>query len=164
MRIGVVSDTHGHVEFAQPAVELLRTEQVEQVLHCGDIGSREIVQLFTDWPTHFVFGNTDYSTDSLSAAMGERGHTCHDLYGELELAGRRIALLHGHDSWRLSESITSGTFDLVCSGHTHQRKLQQVGRTTVLNPGALYRASEHTIAIVDLNDMTVEHRIVGTGR
>lgn len=160
MRIGVVSDTHGHLEFALPAVELLRREGVEQVLHCGDIGSPEIVRLFADWPTHFVFGNTDHEQAPLIAAMTELGHTCHGLFGDFELARRRIALLHGHERWRLSESISSGDYDLVCSGHTHKRNLQQSGRTTVLNPGALYRASEHTFAIVDLATMTVVHKTV----
>ncbi len=160
MRIGVVSDTHGHLEFARPAVELLRRENVEQVLHCGDIGSPEIVRLFADWPTHFVFGNTDYGYGTLIDAMNELGHTCHDLFGDFELAGRHIALLHGHESWRLSDAIQSGNYDLVCSGHTHQKHLQQSGSTTVLNPGALYRASEHTIAIVDLATMTVTHQAI----
>ena len=160
MKIGVVSDTHGHVEFALPAVELLRQEGVEQVLHCGDIGSTEIVQLFADWPTHFVFGNTDYGYEPLITAMTSLGHTCHEMFGDFKLASRRIALLHGHEGWRLSESISSGDYDLVCSGHTHQRTLQQSGRTTVLNPGALYRASEHTIAIVDLATMSVVHQTV----
>ncbi len=160
MRIGVVSDTHGHVEFALPAIELLRHEGVEQVLHCGDIGSPEIVRLFADWPTHFVFGNTDYGYESLIGAMNDAGHTCHDLFGDFELAGRRIALLHGHEGWRLNDAISSSDYDLVCSGHTHQRKLQQSGRTTILNPGALYRASEHTFAIVDLATMMVAHRTV----
>jgi len=160
MRIGVVSDTHGHVEFALPAVERLRQENVEQVLHCGDIGSPQIVQLFAEWPTHFVFGNTDYGYEPLITAMSGLGHTCHELFGDFELAGRRIALLHGHERWRLSEAISSGDYDLVCSGHTHQKNLQRAGGTTVLNPGALYRASEHTIAIVDLATMTVEHLTV----
>ena len=163
MRIGVVSDTHGHLEFARPAVDILRREGVEQVLHCGDIGSPEIVRLFADWPTHFVFGNTDYGYGPLQQAMSELGHTCHDLFGDLSLADRRIAVLHGHENWRLSEAISSGDYDLVCSGHTHERNLQQAGRTTVLNPGALYRASEHTIAIVDLATMDVVHRIVDAG-
>ncbi|MBI1313252.1 YfcE family phosphodiesterase [bacterium] len=163
MRIGVVSDTHGHVEFALPAVELLRQEDVEQVLHCGDIGSTGIVRLFADWPTHFVFGNTDDRRESLIDAMSELGHTCHHLFGDFELAGRRIALLHGHETWRLSELISCGNYDLVCSGHTHERKLQRCNGTTILNPGALHRARQHTIAIVDLATMDVDHQTVDAG-
>ena len=57
MIIGIVSDTHGHVEFARPAMRMLESCQVELVIHCGDIGSPEIVELFAPWPAHFVFGN-----------------------------------------------------------------------------------------------------------
>ena len=60
MRIGIVSDTHGHVEFTLPAVRLLESLEVERVLHCGDIGSTGVVEAFAGWPTDFVFGNCDY--------------------------------------------------------------------------------------------------------
>jgi hypothetical protein len=59
MLLGVVSDTHGHVQNAQAAVRMLENLEVEVVLHCGDIGSQAIVPLFKKWPTHFVFGNVD---------------------------------------------------------------------------------------------------------
>jgi uncharacterized protein len=59
MRIGVVSDSHGHVEFVRPAVRMLESLEVECVLHCGDIGTPAVVGLFAPWPTHFVFGNCD---------------------------------------------------------------------------------------------------------
>ncbi|MGH8164977.1 MAG: metallophosphoesterase family protein, partial [Rhodanobacteraceae bacterium] len=39
MRIGVVSDTHGHALNALDAVRLLESLDVELVIHCGDIGS-----------------------------------------------------------------------------------------------------------------------------
>jgi predicted phosphodiesterase len=38
----------------------------------------------------------------------------------------------------------------VCHGHTHRRREERVGKTLVLNPGAIYRANPHTFAIVDL--------------
>ena len=42
MRIAVVSDTHGHVDRAQQAARMLESLEVEQVLHCGDIGTMEV--------------------------------------------------------------------------------------------------------------------------
>ncbi len=73
MRIGVVSDTHGHVEFALAAVRMLQSLDVAEVLHCGDIGSPEIVMLFRSWPTHFVFGNVDYDVGTLRKAIRTAG-------------------------------------------------------------------------------------------
>jgi len=157
MKIGVISDTHGQTDFLLPAVEILVAQQVEEVLHCGDIGSPQIVRLLAPWPTHYVLGNCDYDRDTpkWEAAMQGLGHMLHGRFADLTLAGRRIALLHGDDAQRLLESIEGGQFDLVCSGHTHVAACQRRGKTVVLNPGALYRANPHSIAVVNLADMSV---------
>lgn len=54
MRIGVISDTHGHVENTQAAVRMLQSLKIEAVLHAGDIGSPQIPKVLTQWPAHFV--------------------------------------------------------------------------------------------------------------
>lgn len=150
MYLGIVSDTHGHVPYALEAVRMLESLGVEAVLHCGDIGSPEIVRLFSAWPTHFVFGNVDEDESSLRRAIREAGQTCHGRFGTLELAGRRIAFLHGDDAALLRQTIDGGEWELVCHGHTHVARQTRAGKTLVLNPGALYRATPHSIAGVDL--------------
>jgi putative phosphoesterase len=161
MLLGVVSDTHGHVAYAREAVRMLESLAVETVLHCGDIGSPEIVPLFRAWPTHFVFGNVDYDVRPLRAAIEAAGQTCHERFGDFELAGVRIALLHSDDAAAFREATHSGRYGLVCYGHTHVAKQERRGGTLVLNPGALYRAPRHTIAIVDLPAVTAEIVTVG---
>jgi putative phosphoesterase len=155
MRIGVVSDTHGQTRSAREAVRLLEALDVELVLHCGDIGAPEIVRLFDCWTTHFVLGNVDGDAGALERAAAEAGHVLHGAFGELELAGRRIALLHGDDERRLRQVIASDEYDLVCHGHTHVPRQERVGRTLVLNPGALHRATPHTLAVVELPGLEV---------
>ncbi|MEM9352990.1 MAG: YfcE family phosphodiesterase [Planctomycetota bacterium] len=150
MRIGVVSDTHGHLELTSPAVTMLKALEVERVLHCGDIGTAEVVEQFAPWPTDFVFGNCDYDHAGLRASIEAAGQTCHGEFGGLEIAGRRVALLHSHDAARFRETISSGAWDLVCYGHTHEALIEHAGETVVLNPGAVYRANPHSIAVVDL--------------
>jgi uncharacterized protein len=157
MIIGIVSDTHGHVEFTRPAVRMLASFDVELVIHCGDIGSAEIVRLFQPWPAHFVFGNVDSPVEALRDAILAAGQTCHERFGTLELARRKIAFLHGDDVPRLRETIESGHYDLVCSGHTHQAEQRSRGNTLVVNPGALFRAQPHSIAIARLPQMEVTH-------
>lgn len=156
LRIAVVSDTHGHLEFTRQAVELIRQRDVAAVLHCGDVGSPAIVPLFADWPTHFVFGNVDYDAGALDRAIRQARQTTHGEFGEIELAGVKIALLHSHDRSRFDAAISAGGYDLVCYGHTHQAEQHVAGRTLVLNPGALYRANPRSFAIVELPDLLVE--------
>jgi uncharacterized protein len=150
MRLGVVSDSHGHVELVRPALRMLESLEVDVVLHCGDIGSAAVVNLFTAWPTHFVFGNCDGDRQGLAAAIEAIGQTCHGEFGELEIEGKRIALLHSDDQRRFKQTLSSGDWDLVCYGHTHVAAIELHGRTLALNPGALYRANPHSLAIVDL--------------
>lgn len=157
MRIAVVSDTHGSVEHTRPAIRMLESLEVEAVLHCGDIGSTDIVAMFAAWPTHFVFGNCDYDHADLKAAIEAAGQTCHALFGALELAGVPIALLHSHERSRFRETIESGAYRLVCYGHTHVADTTTHGETLVLNPGALYRADPHSIAVVELPAVEATH-------
>jgi len=150
MRIGVISDTHGHIPQTRKAVRMLESLEVEAVQHCGDIGTQEIVGMLAAWPTHYVFGNCDADRQTLRAAIDAAGQTCHEEFGELELAGVQIALLHSHNRQQFLQAIDSGDYDLVCYGHTHVAANDQQGSTTVLNPGAIYRASPHSIAVVEL--------------
>ena len=148
MRIGVVSDSHGHVANTLAAINLLSGLDVARVLHCGDIGTESIPPLFKAWPTDFVFGNCDYAHEELAAAIRAAGLTCHGVFGDLEMPGRRIALIHSDDHRQFREVTTGGAYDLVCYGHTHEAKIEHFGPTLVLNPGALYRANPHSLAIV----------------
>ncbi len=140
-------------DLRRAAVRLLESLDVQLVLHCGDIGTAEIVELFAPWPTHFVFGNTDHDRQQLRAAIEAAGQTCHDRFGSLEVAGCRIALLHGDDTRALVDARNSGRYDLVCYGHTHQAEQHRQGSTLVLNPGALYRANPHSFAVVTMPEV-----------
>jgi putative phosphoesterase len=153
MRIGVISDTHGHVTNTLAAVRMLESLEVAAVLHCGDIGSQEIPRLIASWPAHFVFGNCDHDTGGLRAAIEQAGLHCYGAFGQLELAGRRIALLHSDDAKLFRRVCTCGEYDLVCYGHTHHAKQHREGKTLILNPGALYRATPHSLALVELESM-----------
>lgn len=155
MRLGIISDTHGQTANARRAVHLLESLEAETIIHCGDIGSPWIPSLFSPWPTHYVFGNVDEDRGELRAAIADAGHVCHDRFGTLDLDGVKIAFLHGDDGARLRATIDSGDWDLVCFGHTHRAEQRRVRRTLALNPGALYRASPHTLAIVDLPQIEV---------
>lgn len=161
MILGIVSDTHGHVEYTRQAIRMLESLEVDQVIHCGDVGAAEIVGMFSRWPTHFVLGNVDTRPQPIRAAIEAAGQTFHGRFGELEIEERRVAFLHGDDSRLLSETIAGGRYDLVCFGHTHVAEQRRVGKTLALNPGALYRAEPHTIAIVDLAKLEATHVALG---
>jgi putative phosphoesterase len=155
MLVGVVSDTHGSMLYAPQAVRMLETFDIAALLHCGDIGSTEVARLFQRWPSHFVLGNCDHDGQAFTLALAEFG-TYHQVFGDITLAQRRIALLHSHDAACFSRTCSSGEYDLVCYGHTHVAEQHRQGQTLVLNPGALYRTSRPSVAVVDLATLTAE--------
>src|SRR5262245_23363264 len=139
MRIAVLSDTHSRYATVETALTLLEGRGVELLLHCGDIEDAETVWLFPA-NTHFVLGNCDMDPSSLRQACRATGATLHEPYGSLELAGVRIAFLHGDNRRLLDEVEHSGRYDYLFYGHTHQPREHRTGRTRVINPGALHRA------------------------
>ena len=157
MLLGIVSDTHGHVPLTRSAVHMLESLEVDAVVHCGDIGTPEVVAQFRAWPTHFVLGNVDSNERELQEAIAGISGFFHGRFADLEFAGRRVAVLHSDDSKRFLQTIAGQEFDLVCYGHTHVAELHRQGKTLVVNPGALYRASRHTIAIARLPELEVTH-------
>jgi putative phosphoesterase len=154
MRIGIMSDTHGDVWAARDAVRVFEDWQVHVVVHCGDVGSGVMHEL-RGMPSHFVCGNTD-SPEGLRQEVGGETQTFHGDLGEIELAGRKIAFLHGDDSRQLHDLISSQKWDLICYGHSHKETWFIEGRTLVVNPGALHRTSTPSVAIVKVPEMSVE--------
>lgn len=154
MLLGVISDTHGHLELTERAVQFMSDRGVEQVIHCGDVGGAAIVQLFHSFSTHFVAGNCD-SAMTLQLAVEGAGHQFHGRLGELELKGRKIAFLHGDSHLAMMRLLTEGNCDLIAHGHTHQAQCQVDGETLILNPGALTRCQKPSFAVVQLPELKV---------
>jgi putative phosphoesterase len=150
MKIGLVSDTHDNTRNTAAALEVLRGEGVELVVHCGDICRPATVALFAGLPTHFVWGNNDSNKAALRLAMQAAGATSHEPFGHLELAGKQIAWAHGDDWGLVRELLASDAFDYFFYGHTHMAKEHVEGRTRVINPGALHRARVKTCAVLDV--------------
>jgi uncharacterized protein len=154
VRLGLISDTHGQVDVTRLAVRMFESLDVERVLHCGDIGSPEVVALFAPWPTDFVFGNCDTDQKLLRSAIDRAGKVCHDEFGDLEIEGVRIALVHSHNRRLFAASVGSGRYNTICYGHTHIAAVEKRGDTLLVNPGAIYRATPHSVAVLELPQNT----------
>jgi putative phosphoesterase len=159
MKIAIVSDTHGTRSTVEAALGLITGRGVEVIVHCGDIADGDTVRLFPAG-THFVFGNCDYDREDIETAVGQIGATLHGQWGTLDLDGRKIAFTHGDDRGLLQALEQSDGFDFVFYGHTHVAAEHQVGRTRVINPGALYRAAVKTFVILDVATGDIERVVV----
>lgn len=150
MILGILSDTHGRADAAAAAIALLKARGAAMFIHCGDVGSQQVLDHFVGLRACFVWGNCDYDRANLERYANALGITCYGSFGDLELAGQRIALLHG-DDYRLKQRILEEQrHDYLLQGHTHVAEDQRIGRIRCINPGALYRANPKTAALLNL--------------
>lgn len=125
MRIGVISDTHGRL---RPEV-FERFRGVDHILHAGDIGPAALLaELEAIAPVTAVWGNTDGF--DVRAVVPETA--------ELDLAGRRVIVLHGHQLGSPKPATLRAAHpdaDVIVYGHTH-RPLAVRDGSLVVNPGS----------------------------
>jgi uncharacterized protein len=156
MLIGILSDTHDRLDAAKAGIALLRKRGAELLIHCGDIGGDPILDELAGFPTVMVWGNCDFDRTGLARYAAEIGIDFRGQFAELEVDGKKIAVTHGDDD-RLMRSIIAGDrFDYLLHGHTHVARNQKLGRLRVVNPGALFRASVKSVAVLDLAKDVVE--------
>ena len=164
MKIGILSDTHDHLERTQLAVEVLIDRGAECLVHCGDLTGPPIVEACCKLPFYFVFGNHDADMASLlEDAAIEFGANCLRWGREMTLVGKRIVVAHGHFP-KDYQSLLAQNPDYFLFGHSHLTHDSIDGDLRRINPGALFRASEFTVALLDLTAdhlefITIERRI-----
>ena len=150
MRLGILSDTHDELVRTKVAVQLLRDEGAEALVHCGDLASPPIVAACSVLPCWFVFGNHDSdAVPALRHAATEFGATCLEWGGIVELAGKRIGVVHGHMTTDVCRVLADRP-DVLLFGHRHYPVDEVVGKLRRISPGALFRADRFTVAVLDL--------------
>ena len=149
MIIGILSDTHDRAPWMDAGIRTLQRAEAAFFIHCGDIGGQECIDLLAGLPAAFVFGNTDFDRPALSRYAASIDVPCYGNFANLELDGKKIAVLHG-DDYRLKQRLLAAQeHDYLLQGHTHIRADQRVGRTRIINPGALHRAAVKTVVTLD---------------
>ena len=150
MKIGIISDTHDQHDLARNAVQLLRDEGAETLIHCGDLAGPEMVAICAVLPFYFVFGNHDAdAVPELTRAANETGATCLGWGGVVVLATQHIAVVHGHMRYDL-ERVMKPRPDYLLSGHSHFAMECMDGTTRRINPGALHQTEQPSVALLDL--------------
>ncbi len=162
MKLGVISDTHDHLELAGAAVEFFEKEGVDAVVHCGDMVAPFTAELFdADFDFYCVRGNNDGEWN-LKETIEEFGTWLGEM-GELELEDKKFAVYHGTKPEVVRSLVESGEYDYVLKGHTHQKIIKEVDGTIELNPGGIstpFAEEELHVAVLDLDDGDVEfHRM-----
>jgi putative phosphoesterase len=152
MKIGIIADTHDNIDNLRAALQILKTEDVSMVLHCGDVCEPHLIRALTSFDVWIAQGNMDRDLKLVQVVEEMLGHGRFAWLQRPALNGHRVAVLHGDNDEVLANLIASGEYAYVFHGHTHRRRDQMVGRTRVINPGALggRRPEGRSFCILDL--------------
>jgi putative phosphoesterase len=164
MRIGLISDSHDDTKALKAALRRLRREGAERLIHCGDMTSVGTARLLEGWPLIYVEGNMDREADLVRQTLldldpaNEVGVTYQG-----EIGPARIAVTHGHLEAEVDRLLAAEVYDYLLLGHTHRRRDERIGRTRVINPGALggLQFESRSFGVLDLQTGTLERFELG---
>ena len=168
MKICLVSDSHDHRRLLASAVSDAKAHGAEVVLHCGDLVAPSTLHAITKLglPIHIIYGNNTGDLFHLSRIAHESKGlvTYHGQDASFTLHGRRIFMVHyPHYAKAMA---TTGDYDLVCNGHEHKARIEEIanvkgGKTLRLDPGTTAGiGSKPTYILGDLEKMEFEIRDV----
>ena len=159
MKIGIISDSHDAHENILKAIAIFNAEQVDYVLHAGDIVSPFSAGAFANLEKAkfiYVFGNCDGEKFLLPKTITDFGGEVHEYAYKGQIDGKKIFMTHVPST--LDEVVGSGEYDLVIYGHTHKQDIRKIGKTLVINPGEStdWLTGKSSVVILDLKDMKQE--------
>ena len=142
MKIGIISDTHGHV----PKAVHDAFNGVDHILHAGDVGPMDVItELETIAPVSAVRGNMDYAVQLPQThvqTFDSKKFLVHHIVG-LPFPSKLVRI-----------AITDEQPDLVVFGHTHMPCNEQHNGVLFLNPGSASNprgGSAPSVAMVECN-------------
>ena len=127
MKIGIVSDSHKKVELLQNALNILKNDGVQFIIHAGDIVLEESLHLLENsgLPYQAVFGNNDFHLLNLAEKYNISNEPHYFNIGDIS-----VKLMH-------YPYYLNGDTDLVVFGHTHYFEAEYKNDTLYINPGEI---------------------------
>lgn len=149
MLIGIISDTHGHIDSRLAAA----FASVDAIVHAGDVGGADVLDALRAMaPLHAVYGNNDERLGRLGLPLRE----------DFTLGGVRFHLVH-----QLPHAQPRPATRVVVFGHSHRALIEDRGGVLYVNPGAAGRVGFHRVQSVALMGIDggaiIETRIVELG-
>jgi putative phosphoesterase len=151
VKIGVISDTHGHLD---PRVEKIFAG-VDRILHAGDIGYASIIlELEFVAPVTAVLGNCD----------GDIGYR---LTETVTVGSKKFLIHHIVNPYALSDTVqqllAKEKPDAVVFGHTHRKFAEPINGVFFFNPGYAGQpklGTERSVAILHCEEQGIRHEFI----
>ena len=148
MIVGLVSNTNGRADAMAAALAALRDRGADLIVHCGDVGGRQVLDELKNIDAAFVWGDKDRDRMGLLRHARQVNVVCFGVLGELDLDGKRAVLVHGDDKKLVRRLLDEQQYDYLLCGHEPEGEDRKVGKTRVINPGALHGGPSKNCAVV----------------
>ncbi len=171
MRILILSDIHDNIVRLRHVLGFAPEIGIEAIIVCGDWGRAltTIDEFHTvkneggvyGMKIYGVLGNADINPE-MPKALSNAGIEFDKDFLELNVGNRKIGLAHYPTSSvtlggkALKQAAQSQTYDILFHGHTHKKTETILGRTLIVNPGALSRTLSPSFAVYDTAKNSVE--------
>ena len=150
MKIGIISDSHDHLEHIRKSTDIFMQKNVGFVLHLGDFISPNAIKAFRGIKLVAIFGNNDGDRFRLIKECNASGGEIKGDYYEFQQDGLKIACYHGTEPEIRNALVNCGKYDLIITGHTHTYEDRTTGKTRLLNPGTAHGFGDKaTIMVFD---------------
>ncbi|MFC2063367.1 metallophosphoesterase family protein, partial [Chloroflexota bacterium] len=161
MKIGVMSDSHGNIDYVRQAAEYMMDAEIDGIIHLGD-----------DYQDARVL-------DNLPATVLKVPGVYDDVYQDAtvpnrlleSISGLRVLITHTRGSnpndlpqdEKPEECIAGKKVDIILHGHSHSSCARMEKSVLVINPGHLTaegKKGEATFALVAISNRHVDVEIV----
>jgi putative phosphoesterase len=145
-KIGIISDTHDNIYAIKEAVKIFNEEEVNFVIHAGDIISPFTANIFKELncKIFLIYGNNDGEKLFLKEKFSSIGSINNDPF-EINLKKKKAIVTHKPEI----VNALSLAYDIVIYGHTHEVDKRREN-ALIINPGECcgYLTGKKSIAIL----------------
>tara|TARA_B100001013_G_scaffold331905_1_gene247807 strand:+ start:381 stop:872 length:492 start_codon:yes stop_codon:yes gene_type:complete len=159
MLLGVVSDTHNRVDNIEKIIDIFNLNQVDCVVHTGDITQSKSLQRFSRLNSSLivVYGNNDLKEIGLKETSLENGFDLNLPPLIRNLEDKKVAIFH--EPYGIEEIIKNDpSIDLILHGHTHKYRNEEINGVKIFNPGesAGMLKGKNAVGLVRLKNLEIK--------
>ena len=138
VKVGVVADTLDNRDGFKLLLDHFLVGGARWLFHCGGLGSPALVDLLKPWQVYIVAGEKERNRMAIEAAL-QKARLQSFLPSSMTttVEGIRVGICRGDDMNLVNRWAKSGEFDYIFYGFTLRRSDSYLGKTRVINPGAL---------------------------
>ncbi|HRY63386.1 MAG TPA: YfcE family phosphodiesterase [Patescibacteria group bacterium] len=163
MLLAIISDLHDNLANLEKFLTFAKANQVEELFVLGDLCApatlKHVLAPGFAGKIHLVYGNVCDRETEMTVAKSLPNVIHYGDLAEFTIDGKKIALTHYPNIAK--ELAATNKYDFIFYGHSHKPWIEQIGQTTLANPGTLAGMfSKATFALWNTSTNKLELKIL----